>query len=275
MQIDSIIKRSRFQNTQLCLNEARFGFAHIREYLKKFKDGSSVLEIGCGSGILLTMCSEIYKKLNFDGIEPFADDFLNFSAVNDYVKSQFKPKNVVIEKILFEEFKPNKRYDLIYLVNVFEHLKSWEKLLVVLDDWLTDSGVCVVLCPNYSFPYEPHFMIPIIFNKKTTFKLFENFIINHKKSKDGIGFWSGLNFVKKKDVEKFVKNNSRLLLSDRREVLEQMILRLHTDTEFKKRHKIVGFVGSIMLKLRISKMFNIDFFSRYSPYMKLEFRKIS
>ena len=83
------------------------------------------------------------------------------------------------------------------------------------------------------------------------------------------------NFVKKKDVEKFVKNNSRLLLSDRREVLEQMILRLHTDTEFKKRHKIVGFVGSIMLKLRISKMFNINFFSRYSPYMKLEFRKIS
>jgi SAM-dependent methyltransferase len=275
MQIDSIIKRSRFQNTQLCLNEARFGFAHIREYLKKLKDGGSVLEIGCGSGILLTMCSEIYKKLNFDGIEPFADDFLNFSAVNDYVKSQFKPKNVVIEKILFEEFKPNKRYDLIYLVNVFEHLKSWEKLLFVLDDWLTDSGVCVVLCPNYSFPYEPHFMIPIIFNKKTTFKLFENFIINHNKSKDGIGFWSGLNFVKKKDVEKFVKNNSRLLLSDRREVLEQMILRLHTDTEFKKRHKIVGFVGSIMLKLRISKMFNIDFFSRYSPYMKLEFRKIS
>ena len=64
-------------------------------------------------------------------------------------------------------------------------------------------------------------------------------------------------------------------MSDRREVLEQMIIRLHTDTEFKKRQKFVGFVGSIMFKLRITKMFNINFFSQYSPYMKLEFRKIS
>ena len=275
MQIDSIIKRSRFQNTQLCLNEARFGFAHIREYLQKLKDGSSVLEIGCGSGILFAMCSEVYKNLNFDGIEPFADGFLCFIEVNDYVKSQFKTQNVVIEKTIFEKFKPNKRYELIYLVNVFEHLKSWEKLLVVLDDWLTDSGVCVVLCPNYGFPYESHFKIPIIFNKKITFKLFENFIINHEKSKDGLGLWSGLNLVKKKDVEKFVKNNSHLLMSDRREVLEQMIIRLHADTEYKKRHAFVGFIGSIMFKLRITKMFNINFFSQYSPYMKLEFRKTS
>ena len=49
------------------------------------------------------------------------------------------------------------------------------------------------MCPNYDFPYEPHFVIPIIINKKFTKFFFKNKINNHEKKTNEIGLWEGLN----------------------------------------------------------------------------------
>ena len=69
------------------------------------------------------------------------------------------------------------KYDLIYCVNVFEHLNDWRKFLLVATEWLSKDGKIVILCPNYGFPYESHFRIPIFMNKAFTYKIFNSFIV--------------------------------------------------------------------------------------------------
>ena len=62
------------KDLSLHLNEAKFGFDHIHKYCDKLKKGSNVLEIGCGSGILLGMLCSKYKNIEFEGIEPLKVD---------------------------------------------------------------------------------------------------------------------------------------------------------------------------------------------------------
>jgi 2-polyprenyl-3-methyl-5-hydroxy-6-metoxy-1,4-benzoquinol methylase len=50
-----------------------------------------------------------------------------------------------------------KKFDLIYLVKVFEHLPVWRDFLAFIERNLEPGGVCLILCPKYSFPYESHF----------------------------------------------------------------------------------------------------------------------
>ena len=61
---------------------------------------------------------------------------------------------------------------------------NWKLYLDKTKDWLKPNGVNIILCPNYSFPYESHFKIPIILNKKIThFFLKIKIEINLKRKK--------------------------------------------------------------------------------------------
>ena len=62
---------------------------------------------------------------------------------------------------------------------------------------LTPSGKLIILCPNYGFPFESHFSIPIIFNKKLTALIFKKRIEIFEKINACEGLWDSLNFVKK------------------------------------------------------------------------------
>ena len=79
------------------------------------------------------------------------------------------PKSIGIRNLRFEDFKPRKKYDIIYSVNVFEHLLDWKLYIDKTKEWLKPQGVNIILCPNYSFPYESHFKIPILLNKEITY----------------------------------------------------------------------------------------------------------
>ena len=54
----------------------------------------------------------------------------------------------------------------IFCVNVFEHVDDWRHFLDWASKNLNENGQFIVLCPNYGIPYESHFKIPIIFNKR-------------------------------------------------------------------------------------------------------------
>ena len=67
---------------------------------------------------------------------------------------------------------------------------------------LKENGKCVILCPNYSFPYESHFGVPVIFSKSLTFNIFQRYIKKFEQDNSSNGLWSSLNFVKLKQVIK-------------------------------------------------------------------------
>jgi cyclopropane fatty-acyl-phospholipid synthase-like methyltransferase len=169
----------------------------------------------------------------------------------------------------YQEFSPEKGFDLIYLINVFEHLHNWQDFLVFVRQNLNKGGVCVVLAPNYGFPYESHFRLPIIINKRLTYKIFKDYIDRFEKENDFTGLWDSLNFVKWSKVKKTC-DELNLSAKFEKEILEKIILRLETDKQFQKRQRFVGMIAKCLYKFRLLKLLQLPFFHAISPYMKFE-----
>jgi 2-polyprenyl-3-methyl-5-hydroxy-6-metoxy-1,4-benzoquinol methylase len=263
------IRCLEIKDSSVWINEAIFGYENIYKYCDNLKAGNKVLEIGCGSGILLSLLVENFKNLHFEGIEPFNDGFSSLEILNTIIKDT----GISIENKSYEEFKTNSKYNLIFCVNVFEHLEDWPNFLIRVKNLLENNGKLIILCPNYGFPYESHFRIPIIFNKKTTQYIFRNYIRNFEKLNNFDGLWKSLNFIKKKDVMNFVNKNiylNNLKLKDDLNIIDFMILRILKDKEFRKRQIFVGIFALVMYKLGIIKF--LKFFPNLIPYMKLEFK---
>ena len=142
------LRSLNIKNSDIWINEALFGFSNIKEFCKKLEKNAKVLEIGCGSGILLNLLSENFKNINFEGIEPFGDGFNSLVNLNSLIKEN----GVNIKNIGYEELSTNCKYDLIFCVNVFEHLHDWRKFIDKISLLLGKDCRIIILCPNYVFP---------------------------------------------------------------------------------------------------------------------------
>ena len=113
----------------------------------------------------------------------------------------------LLKNIGYEELSSHNKYDLIFCINVFEHLYDWRNFLEKISFLLNENGKLIVLCPNYGFPYESHFRIPVIFNKKITFYIFKKLIRVFENKNDCVGLWDSLNFVKKREIMNHLKDS--------------------------------------------------------------------
>lgn len=267
-KITKFINTCDSYNSKLWLAEAEFGFSQLKETISSLAADSKILEVGCGSGILLSVLSEEFPHNKFWGIDPFGDGFSSLKELNAVVKSL--GVNLSIER--YEEHQS--KYDFIYCVNVLEHVDDWRHLLDWASNNLTENGRFVVLCPNYGFPYESHFAIPIFINKRITFNIFENYILNFEKNNNFLGLWNSLNFVKKRDVLAYCKKNFLKLgffVSDDTSIIDYMIERLSKDAEFRKRQSTIGRVALLLKAVGILNL--IKRLPNFLPYMKLSFSK--
>jgi len=267
-KITKFINASDLDNSKLWLAEAEFGFSQLQETISSLDTDSKILEVGCGSGILLSILAEEFPHHKFLGIEPFGDGFSSLKDLNSTVKDL--GVNLSIER--YEEHQS--KYDFIYCVNVFEHVDDWRHFLDWASNNLTENGRFEVLCPNYGFPYESHFRIPIIFNKRLTFNIFENNILNFEKNNNCLGLWNSLNFVKKRDVLAYCEKNILKLgfsVSDDTSIIDYMIERVSKDVEFRKRQSTIGKVASLLKAVGILNL--IKKVPNFLPYMKLSFSK--
>ena len=264
------IRSLNIRDSEIWINEALFGFNHIKEFCKNLDTNNSVLEIGSGSGILLNLLSENFDDINFEGIEPFGEGFSSLTSLN----SLSRENGVSIKNIGYEDLSTNYKYDLIFCINVFEHLNNWRNFLKKMSSLLKKNGKLIVLCPNYGFPYESHFRIPILLNKKITYCFFKKFIRSFENKNDCVGLWESLNFVKKRDVIDYLKDSiygKNLEMKDNLLILDFMVNRITSDREFRKRQRIIG---TIAIALRGIGILNIlKLFPNFIPYMKLEFSR--
>jgi 2-polyprenyl-3-methyl-5-hydroxy-6-metoxy-1,4-benzoquinol methylase len=267
-KITKFINTCDLDNSKLWLAEAEFGFSQLKETISSLAADSKILEVGCGSGILLSVLAEEFPHHKFLGVEPFGDGFSSLKELNAAVKNL--GVNLSIER--YEEHQS--KYDFIYCINVFEHVDDWRHFLDWASDNLTENGRFVVLCPNYGFPYESHFRIPVIFNKRLTFNIFGNNILNFEKNNNCLGLWKSLNFVKKRDVLAYCKKNISKLgfsVGDDTSIIDYMIERVSKDAEFRKRQSTIGRVASLLKAVVILNL--TKKFPNFLPYMKLSFSK--
>ena len=252
------------------ISEAKFGLRHVMGSIEKLPKNSNVLEVGCGSGILLSMLVDKFPLHRFSGIEPFGDGFSELRKLD--ASGQFNQVN--IEICGYEKYRSLEKYDLIYCINVFEHVADWRDFLYWASKNLNVRGEFIVLCPNYSFPYESHLKIPIVINKEITHRFFARRIIKFEKESNAEGLWKSLNFVKKREIKKYIHRQKGLCLEyhDDLSVIDDMVERVKNDPKFKRRQAFLGKIAMFLISIGL---FNwVKSFPNFLPYMKITFRKI-
>ena len=250
------------------LADVVFGFSEVSDFLKK-RNVSSVLEIGSGTGILLNELKENFPDIQFSGIDPNISGFHNLKTIISKLNED--GYNIKVESTGVEKYSSDKKFDLIFSINVFEHVEDQVQYLLKTHELLNKNGLNVILCPNYDFPYEPHFVIPIIINKKITKFIFNSKIENFEKKENEHGLWDGLSFLGRKKIEKILKNHNYTYFLDDT-IKARMLNRLNSDRAFKKRQGIAGTLAKILRFLMIDKLiFNI--LRVPFPYMKLIIKK--
>ena len=269
-EILRVLNEEKFENLALWIEEAEFGFSHLRKPISSLDSNANVLEVGCGSGILLSMFAEEFSEHNFSGIEPFGDGFSGLKELNSAVRQMGVKLNIEG----YEQYQAQSKYDFIYCVNVFEHVDDWRHFLSWAVNNLKEGGEFFVLCPNYGFPYEPHFKIPKIFSKKLTYKVFKNYIKNFEQENQCLGLWNSLNLVKKSEITAYCKEKSselNVVMRDDISIVNDMIERLSKDAEFRRRQNVIGKVARILNAIGVLNL--IKKFPYFLPYMKLSFKK--
>ena len=260
-----------FENSDKCdfvLTDVLFAFKEIYSLIDD-KKVSNILEIGSGTGILLKELSRIFSEKTFHGLDPHQRGFYNYEKISKKISNN----NLLIFNDELETFSSTESYDLIFSFNVFEHLEDQKIYIKKIDNLLKKDGKSVILCPNYDFPYEPHFIIPIIYNKNITYKFFKKKITDHEKITGEKGLWDGLNFCSKKKLKKYLIRNDYQFNFDQG-IKDRLLQRIDDDKSlyFEKRQGIVAKIAKIAKKLKLDK-FIFNFLMIPFPYMKIIIKK--
>lgn len=246
--------------------EARFGFAEIARFITaRGGRGLKCLEIGSGPGLLLGRLQAQFPDCGFEGIEPASAGFAKTEAPLAAIAARAHLK---IHRCGYEDFAACDSYDLIFSINVFEHVASWRDYLTRTRGWLAPGGLSVVFCPNYAFPWEPHVRLPIVFGKSITHALFAGRIARFERTHDYIGLWASLNFVKKREVLAFARAAHLAVRSDDT-IMRRMIARLFTDPAFAARQRALAGIAKFFYRLGLAGTLAWPGLRLYAPFMAL------
>jgi len=117
----------------------------FNHFIKKLsKKNLSILEIGCGMGTNVEMLS---KYGYVDGVEPAEIAISN--CKKRFPNNKFFKKNI-------EELENKKKYDLICLFDVLEHIDDDLQALNTISDLLEDNGDILISVPAYMFMWSSH-----------------------------------------------------------------------------------------------------------------------
>jgi len=250
------------------LAEAEFGIRQVAPYLDGLPSGARVLEVGSGPCIALSALAARYPDLRFEGIEPMGSGFALFEDFIAEVNAGAPP--FTLFKGGFEAFPRTADRDLIFLVNVFEHLPDWREFLGFVRESLSPDGRCIVLCPNYGFPYESHFALPVLGTKTLTRTVFGKRIEAFERAHGWEGLYDSLNFVKLRHVRRAAVR-AGLELAVHPEIVLQMVDRLETDPEFARRQRAVAGLARLARRSgALDRLVRWRIVQNVMPYMKLE-----
>ena len=119
-----------------------------------------ILEVGAGAGVVAAFLQQ--QRADLVAIEPLVEGFESFTVVRRLLAERVSVP--AIEPLAAEQLEPgvHGQFDLIFSVNVLEHMQPLAPNLDALASVLAPGGRMIHTCPNYRVPYEPHYRIPLI-----------------------------------------------------------------------------------------------------------------
>ncbi len=119
---------------------------NVRRVVKKFLQGGSVLDIGCGTGHLLRELVNEGKEVF--GVEPTKELFEYSKKVCN------KHKKIKLFNISGENLKSlNKKFDNLICIDVIEHAENDMNIIKSASEVCSKSALFIVLVPAFPFLY--------------------------------------------------------------------------------------------------------------------------
>jgi 2-polyprenyl-3-methyl-5-hydroxy-6-metoxy-1,4-benzoquinol methylase len=237
--------------------EAKFGRTYIDSDIDTISPGGKILEVGAGS--LLLSCQLIREGFQVTSLEPIGDGFSHFDRMRNIVLKVARDFDIspIILDAKAEALTVYDYFDYAFSINVMEHVDDVQQVIERVGHSLCKNAMYRFTCPNYSFPYEPHFNIPTLFSKSLTEKVFYNKIFEHEMS-DPKGTWESLNWITVSSVKKIIKSQPLLTLKCNQSMLSIMFARINTDKEFaNRRSSIVIKIIRMIVFLRLHLLFSM------------------
>jgi cyclopropane-fatty-acyl-phospholipid synthase len=116
-------------------------------------DGQDVLELGCGWGSLSLYMAEKFPNSRFTGVS-------NSRTQKQYIDGQAQQRGLTNLTIItkdMNEFTINQTFDRVVSVEMFEHMRNYQKLLEKISGFLNPGGklfVHIFTHKDYAYTYE-------------------------------------------------------------------------------------------------------------------------
>jgi 2-polyprenyl-3-methyl-5-hydroxy-6-metoxy-1,4-benzoquinol methylase len=218
-------------------NEAVAGRKFLEKSLVELDIGTEILEVGGGIlALAIQLASEGFKVTTVEPVgEGFSDILLIMSLYQEIARNENLDFTLIKSPI--ENCRFHSKFDFIFSINVMEHLHNPYSTLLQMVETLKPKGRYRFFCPNYDFPYEPHFGKWLISRSNKAFFLPKHRASSHLiPENEASGLYSSINFLTLKKLKGSVKG-TEIRLSANRNSLYEVICRSIHDSELEKRHK--------------------------------------
>jgi 2-polyprenyl-3-methyl-5-hydroxy-6-metoxy-1,4-benzoquinol methylase len=236
--------------------EAKFGRLFIDDNLKQLSKGAYLLEVGAGAMIL--SCQLVAEGFNVSALEPAGEGFSHLSMLRELVLKKADELNCSPQLCSYpaEKLLKQEEFDFAFSINVMEHVRDVEQVIGNVVRALKVGSFYRFTCPNYLFPYEPHFNIPTLISKNLTWFCFKKIIINKKEIPDSLGLWKSLNWISVISLTNIRDNNKNIKMVFNKNLLQDSLARVLIDVEFaSRRSSWVRVFSRVVVFLRVHKLF--------------------
>lgn len=236
--------------------EAVFGWRYIASDLQGLTPGARVTEVGAGS--LLVSCQLVRAGFDVTAIEPLGSGFSHFGEMRNKVLEVAFSMGCVpkVLNLAAENLQERERFDYAFSVNVMEHVDDIARVIGNVGRSLVVGASYRFTCPNYLFPYEPHFNIPTLISKKLTESVFHRKIFGATNMPDPSGTWKSLNWINVVRIRRAVKSLPWLQATFNRLLLVSTLERVVTDKQFAgRRSPAMRWILLAIVRLRLHNLF--------------------
>jgi cyclopropane-fatty-acyl-phospholipid synthase len=133
------------------LDQAEEAMLHLTCQRARLEDGMQVLDLGCGWGSLSLWIAEHYPSSRVMAIS-------NSRTQQTHIEQQARARglgNVEADTADVAEFDTDRRFDRVLSIEMFEHMKNYERLMSRIASWLKPEGMLFVhIFSHREFAYE-------------------------------------------------------------------------------------------------------------------------
>ena len=119
----------------------------------QLQDGQMILDLGCGWG---SMSLALARKFTNSAIVAVSNSITQKQYIDAIIDKESLP-NLTVICCDINHFKPNNSFDRIISIEMFEHVRNYEKLIGDIKLWLNDGGKVFVhhFCHDkYAYPFD-------------------------------------------------------------------------------------------------------------------------